>query len=164
MKKIAQIRRSSPRVGPIASPRPSLGPWMSSDKTRQQTFEVFRCALAHLNDISVRAGAGRVLVARVRCEKRVLSFFRRPDVVELWADCGGRDSGRSFGIVRKERTLMSYEPAIEVLEMMAPQVPEVGDRRTESSAEPDSSHRPVPPKPDFLHPSRSVASVDSSTF
>ena len=102
MKKIAQIRRSSPRVGPIASPRPSLGPWMSSDKTRQQTFEVFRCALAHLNDISVRAGAGRVLVVRVRCEKRVLSFRRRPDVVELRADRGERDSGGALELFAKK--------------------------------------------------------------
>ena len=45
-------------------------------KTRQQNFEVFRCALVRLDDISVRSGAAWALVVNVSCEKRMLRSRR----------------------------------------------------------------------------------------
>jgi hypothetical protein len=41
-------------------------------KTRQQIFEVFRCAVVHLNDISVRDGAGRAWMVKAGHKIEVL--------------------------------------------------------------------------------------------
>ena len=45
-------------------------------KTRQQNFEVFRCALVRLDDITMRVGAARALVVKVSRKKQVLRSRR----------------------------------------------------------------------------------------
>ena len=70
---------------PSSDCKAAFGPWFNlwlprfrlvPGKTRQQNFEVFRCALVRLDDISVRSGAAWALVVNVSREKRVLRSRR----------------------------------------------------------------------------------------